>query len=523
MVVKKYLGRDCEFSTTGINASGGSVDSWSVARAVLRQIQRASQSMGATVWSHDSRRGDSNYAYLGSAHSDDCLRQWISNGQCAYCDLSHVEMCTATALYPRTFAAQSIATLLIAEKARQLAEELTDFRVRYELSASNADLLDPGISFGTHLSVSVSTACWENLFVDQRYPAVLGFIASVMAAAIPFFGAGYLLPMGDDAVIFSLSARAHHLARLHTLATTEAWQRGLLNSRREPHGALQERLHLIGFDNAIISSALMASLVQCSLAAAEQGYCGLNLRDPVGAVRVWSWNLDLNSGELPALATLVDGRKLSLPDYVRELAQTLLNLCEEGAIDEKVAPEAHLMLPRIVELAEYAKEGSLKRCAVHLDWAAKVLYLVSRGGRFEDAATRLADHDFTNTNPNKGAFWRLWEEGRVDPLVELDDAIECARNAPPESRDWARGRLIERFGSSISAIDWSYVDLSFDDDYFSPRLRVDFPRPDSLNRSQFDHIIRAARDVADLRDRLDACDISCPAHATEHNKFPPVI
>ncbi len=512
MAVKKYLGGDCELSTTGIDADGGSLDSWTVTHAVLRQIKHAAEGLGVTAWSRDTWHDS------GSARAEDCLRHWTSAGHCIYADMAHVEVCTATTLYPRSFAAQSIAMLVVAERARRLAQEIAEPGVRYELSASNADVLDSSISFGSHKSVSISTELWENLFIDQRFPAVLGFVASAVAAAIPFFGAGYLLPT-DDGVIFSLSARAHHITKLQTLATTEKWRRSLLNSRHEPHGTGQERLHLIGFDYSIISSALRASLLQCALAVAEQGFCGLNLIDPVGAMRQWSWDLEMSSGTMPA-AELVDGRQLPLPDYMRELAQTLLDMCEQGVIDEDVAPEAQLMLPRIIELTHYANEGSLKRCAVHLDWAAKLLYLISLGGRFDDAAMRLADHDFTNTNPQKGAFWRLWEEGRVDPLVEMTNVLDCTRNAPPESRDWGRGRLIERFAEAVSAIDWSYVDLYLDDSYFSPRLRVDFPHLDSFNRSEFEHIIRSARDVEDLRDHLRARNRTGVVHQRESNDFP---
>jgi Pup amidohydrolase len=521
MVVQKHTGSDCELSTTGIDADGRSLDSWNVTRACLRWVPAAAENFGTAVWLRDAWRSDSDSSYSGSAYSQDCLRNWLSNGMCMYADMAHFEVCTPTTLYPRAFAAQNIATLMIAEKARQFAEEAAEPGVRYELSASNADVMEPRISFGSHKSVSISEELFENLYVDPRYPAVLGFVASAMAAAAAFFGAGYLLPTEDDGVIFSLSARAHHITRLQTLSTTEPWRRGLLNSRRESHATSQDRFHWIAGDNSIISAALSVSFLQCVLAAAEHGYCGLNLRDPVGALQDWSWNLDMNTGKLPATATLVDGRRLTLPVYTCEVCQTLLNMCEAGLIEEAVAPEAQLMLPRIIELTQYVKEGSLDRCAVHLDWAAKTLQLLSLGGRFEDAAMRLADHDFTNTNPRKGAFWWLWEEGRVDPLVDLDEVLNCTRNAPPESRDWGRGRLIERFSDSISAVDWSYIELYLNDGNFSPRVRVDFPKPGSLNRTQFEHIIRNAGDVEDVRDLLQARDNRQPLYANQDADFPP--
>ena len=502
MPEKKYIGRDCELSTTGIDPEGRSLDSWSVTRAVLPKIESAARSAHATVWSQTNHRSNAGATYYGSAHADDCLRHWTSAGQCVYADMAHVEVCTAATLYPRTFAAQSIAMLLLAERARQLAERDALPGTRYELSASNADLLDPSISFGSHISVSVSRALWENLFIDQRYPAVLGFVASAIAAAIPFFGSGYLLPVQNGDVIFSLSARAHHISKLHTLATTEKWRRGLLNSRRESHAVSQERLHLIGFDYSIADSALLASFLQCTLAAAEEGFCRLNLIDPIRAMHQWSWNLDVSTGKMPATATLVDGSEVTLPQFMRKLAETLLEMCEGGLIEDAVAPQAELFLPRIIDLARYAEEGSLIRCATHLDWAAKLVYLLNVDGHFEDAALRIADHDFANTNQQKGTIWRLWERQLIDPLVDMNDALDSIRNAPAESRDWGRGRIIEQFPNDIAAVDWSYVELCGNTGWFSPRLRVEFPRLDSWNRSTFEPIIHSVRNIEELRNAL---------------------
>ena len=502
MAIKKFIGRDCELSTTGTDDEGGALDSWTVARAVLRQLERAAQDSQTTVCSPSSNWRTSSATYYGSAYDQDCCRHWLSSGNCLYIDMSHLECATASSLQPRTFAAQSIAILLLAEKARQLAEADALVGTCYDLSASNADIADPGISFGSHISLSVSKPLWENLFLDQRYPAVLGFVASAIAAAIPFFGSGYLLPFDNGNIVYSLSARAHHITRLHTLSTTDRWRRGLLNSRREAHTDADERLHLIGFDYSIISSTLLASLLQCALAAAEEGFCRLNLIAPVEAMRQWSWNLEVSTGKMPATAAMVDGSQVTLPQFMRNLAQTLLEMCEGGLIDETVAPQAQLLLPRIVELTHYAEEGSLIRCANHLDWAAKLMCLLNMGDRFDDPAMRIADHDFSNTNPKKGTIWQLWERQLVDPLIDMNEALDAMREAPPESRDWGRGRIIAQFPDEVAAVDWSFIELHRNASSFGSRLRVEFPRLDSYNRAAFEPIMRSVRNIEELRNAL---------------------
>ena len=83
-MVVKYLGRDCELSTTGIGADDQAIASWNVVRAILAQIGPAFRAQGAEVWSGDASRKGSCYA---SSSSMDCLRNWASNGQCYYCDM----------------------------------------------------------------------------------------------------------------------------------------------------------------------------------------------------------------------------------------------------------------------------------------------------------------------------------------------------------------------------------------------------------------------------------------------------
>jgi len=513
-MVSKFIARDCELSTTGVDASNHMLDPWFVSRRVLAQIGTVFDSRHKSIWPSNSSCDENSYA---SAYSTDCLRTWPSNGQCYYCDMAHVEVCTAETNRPRQFAAQCISTLLVAEEARRFAEQAGDQGYRFLLSSANADTLDPAISWGTHLNVAIADTLWDDLFITHRHPACLGYVASVMAAAIPFFGTGYLLSLKDGTTIFSLSGRAHHLSCVHTLATTERFRRGLLNTRREPHGTGQDRLHLIGFDYCLISSALLSSFLQCALAAAEVGYFRLALEDPVRAMRTWSWRQDCSKARLSAVATLTDGRTLTLPEYLRQLVKTYLRMVEAGLITTEVAPEAEELLPIIIELTHYAEEGSLPRCAKHLDWAAKLLLLQEIDGSYSDPSVRLMDHDFANTDPSRGTFWRLWENGLVDPLIDLGQAKSCITEAPAESRAWARGQLIEWFSEDICDVNWGHVNVRLEPKRWGRQMRVDLPHLESLNRNQLQPLLCHAHSVADLERLLDS---EVGEHGDVHHRDP---
>ncbi len=503
MPLPKYIARDAELLTAGCDPEGQPMAPWEAAKRLLARVDAAFEPLGARPWSqHAHEQSAGYYGGAGSPVSIDCLRNWMPNGQCFYCDMSHWEGCTAEALSAREYAAQCLSTLVVADAARRRAEEDSEPGTRFTLSAHNVDAQDPGISWGTHLNVAVSEDLWEDLFLVRRHPARLGFVASGLAAAATWFGAGYLMPLRDGSTIFSLSARAHHLGRVISTTTTTAFERGLLNNRREPHGDGVDRLHLIGFDFQLASAALAAVFVQCLLAAAEEGYCGPILYDPLRAQHVWSWRLDLATGRMPATALVIDGRMLTLPHYVRELAEAFLKMAEGDLIAEHVVPEARRLLPIIVEMTRYADEGSLERLARHSDWAAQLLTLWNLceepGVRLGDAVTVLANQDYANTDPNRGTFWRLWQEELVDPLVTREEVDHCLRDGPEGTRAWARGRIVREFRPWITGIDWSYVLLRRDESRWGPRLRIEMPDVGGLGRKRFEPVLRAAASVDDL-------------------------
>ena len=501
MAIPKYLGFDCELSTSGLDREGRTMSPHDATCGILAHIDTAFEPHGAETWSRRQGWGAS-----GSVYSTDCLRHWAPNGQCFYMDLSHLEICGAATLDPRHYAAQCFAALTVAEEARARAEEESN-GARYTLTAANVDTCDPGISWGTHLNVCVDELLWEDLFKSLRRPSVYGFVTSAMAAIVPFLGAGLILPTEEE-TLYSLSARAHHLTRTCTLSTTEAYARGLLNSRREGHGSEHERLHVISTDFSLIAAALKGAVIQGVLAAAEDGCCALNLYDPVMAMRQWSWGLDRATCTLPAVATLTSGQRLTLPQYMRELCLLLRGRVEEGLVDETITPGAEELLSLVIDLTHWLEEGtdSFPQVARHLDWAAKWMYLTqlaeARGSGLDDPAMRLADHDFTRTNLRGGALWKLWESELVDPLVDRAQVEAFLVDGPPESRAWARGRLIQRFGPQVTSVDWSRMELKLTDARWAPRLRIVLPGMASLDRELFEPILESARSVAELGELL---------------------
>ncbi len=159
----------------------------------------------------------------------------------------------------------------------------------------------PETSWGAHQNVAIPRTLWDDIF-DHRRPHVMALLASLVAALVPVFGQGLILAL-KHGCRYATSARAHHLGSLVTLATTEAYNRGLLNRRDEPHADDRvARLHLIAFDaNLMPATILMRSgLIQLVVTALDQGWFNsdLLLDDPVAAVGVWSLGFCPEAGTL---------------------------------------------------------------------------------------------------------------------------------------------------------------------------------------------------------------------------------
>ncbi len=507
MSVKKFLGGDCEFSATGVDPQGHPLRQFDLTQSLLACGDEIYRQHNLQSWR--ARAGTSGYGWYNPS---DFNRIWTPTGGCRYCDCAHPEYVVAESLYGRRYAAQLIANMQSAELARQAAEAEAPEGTRIRMCAENVDPMDPGISWGTHTNVNISKPLWEDLYKDHRHPNIYGFVVSGLAAATALFGSGYLLPLRSGEVVYSLAARAHHLGKLTSYDTTIAYKRGVTNSRREGFSdADEERQHLINFDYSPVSARLRASFLQALFAAAEEGYCGFNLFDPLKALRTWSLGLDTRTGRLPETAQLADGRQVTLPGYMGELCTKLMEMVEGRLISSSVAPEAAEMLPQIIELTAQLERGSLAAAARHLDWAAKFLVLLTLCGRegaaMGDAQTRLASFDYTNTDPQRGWFWRLWDDDKVDPLVSRDDVDAAIHESPPESRAWGRGAIIRKFREDITAIDWDYIELRRNgksSHRWSSRMRIDFPELDSFCRAKFEPIIERARSVNHLEELLEA-------------------
>jgi Pup amidohydrolase len=201
------------------------------------------------------------------------------------------------------------------------------------------------------------------------------------------------------------------------------------------------------------------------------------------------------------LLTLADGRRVSAVD----LQEAYLEACRRhlerlaGQLPEPAVTEAKDVFTRWQEVLDALRTDPLV-LADQLDWVAKLALMESyraRDGLGWDAPKlALIDLQYADVDPARSLHAALVAKGRMRRLVG-DEEVEAARTTPPEdTRAWFRGRVMEKFGSSVVAASWDSVIFDVPDRLALQRV----PLLDPLRgtRAQVGQVLEDCADVTEL-------------------------
>jgi proteasome accessory factor A len=452
--IAPILGADIELGNAWTGRAGRS--NLEAAGRVLHQLRRIRPLRGIGPEGEDRRHGA--WGEWG--------RHWLPNGGCIYVDMAHVEVCPPETRSARDHAAAVHAMYRIVRLCRRRAISSLPVGEDLFVNIHNSDGT-LSTSWGAHQNVTISRGFWDALFQEQK-PHLLALLASFVAAMVPVFGQGMIVPVSGG-YGYATSARAHHLGRLVTLSTTEPFKRGLLNRRDEPHARDdQARLHLIAFDANLqpASILLRSGLVQLVVAALQSGWFDavLLLEDPVAAVQAWSWGFDTQAGALrPPRARRPGGKRIGLFEWHRRLLDGLRTLVDSGRIPETIVPEGPVILDLWAETLDDLVREDLGRLARRLDWALKWTILaeqIALPGILDDPQLRLLDLHYGHVDDRVGLFWPFWRQGMVDRVIDPAAVRGFLRAGDLHTRSGLRGELVRKLGPWIVELDWSFIAVS---------------------------------------------------------------
>jgi proteasome accessory factor A len=354
-----------------------------------------------------------------------------------------------------------------------------------------------GASYGTH----------ENYLLDRATPfdrivtQFTGFLVSRQVIT----GAGRVgLGQSSQQAGFQISQRADFFEAEVGLETT--LNRPIINTRDEPHAdaSRHRRLHVITGDANLseISTYLKVGTAAWVLRVIEAGELDVDLRldGPVATMRAVSHDLSCRKP-----LTLASGRSMTAVDVQEVYLEACRSHYERAAegLTESARIEAKDLFSRWQECLDALREDPFL-LADQLDWVAKLKLMESYRSRdrlgWDAPKLALIDLQYADVDPRRSLYAALVAKGKMRRLV-TDEEVERARTSPPpDTRAYFRGRMMEKFGSSVVAASWDSV--IFDVPERPALQRVPLLDPLRGTREQVGQLIDDCSSVTELFDAL---------------------
>jgi proteasome accessory factor A len=476
--VPKIIGADAELGNLILGAPVGDRGTCrEAARALLAEIDGVSAGRRSSRYGERLPEDPPAVPYRGASEAEDPDemdrgRVFLStNGASVYIDLDHLEITTPETRSARDHVAAWHAMLRIARDALHRANARLPDGQRIVALVNNSD--GKGHSYGSHLSISLSRAAWDDMFVQRMHPSLF-FLIAFQASSIVITGQGKVgVENGWSRIAYQISQRADFFMQITGPETS--YRRPLANSRDESHctahfdAASREilvpgaRLHCIFHDQTLchVATFLKAGLMQLVVAMIEAGRVdrGLVLRSPLNAVRKWS-----RDPSLCARAALDDGREVTAVELQRLYLERAREFAASGDC-AGVVPEAPAILDLWSDTLDRLERRDFDVLSRRLDWVGKRRLLEramddSRGLDWDSPEIAYLDQMYGSLDDAEGLYWSCERAGAVDFLLS-DYAIEHFVHEPPsDTRAWARAMLLRSYpANDIDEIDWSFVRL----------------------------------------------------------------
>ncbi|MGH2733844.1 MAG: depupylase/deamidase Dop [Actinomycetota bacterium] len=305
-----------------------------------------------------------------------------------------------------------------------------------------------------------SYGCHENYLTARSTPFanIVRFLTPFLVSRQVFTGAGKVgceAGGAHDEVTYQISQRADFFEVEVGLETT--FKRPIINTRDEPHADPEKyrRLHVIVGDANMSETAtfLKAGATAIVLSMIEDDFIAadLSLEDPVAALRAISHDPTCRKP-----VPLADGRTVTAVDLQWELldwAKKYLAEMEGDPVGIDVLAGWEQILATL--------EADPMTADRQLDWVAKLRLLEAYRERhdldWDDPKLALVDLQYHDVRRDKGLYYKLVEQDRIERLV-CEDEIQRAISEPPvDTRAWFRGQILRRFSSVVTTASWDGI------------------------------------------------------------------
>jgi proteasome accessory factor PafA2 len=377
----------------------------------------------------------------------------LINGARYYVDHAHPEYSSPEVTNARDLVIHEKAGERVIEISRREANNLLPEGAQMLIYKNNSDR--KGNSYGCH----------ENYLMDRRTP-----FKKVVEPLLPFFstrqiwcGAG---KVGSESrnhpCDYQLSQRADFFETEVALDTMV--KRPIVNTRDEPHADREKyrRLHVIVGDSNMseFTIYLRNGVTALILSMIEDGAISkdLTLRDPVRSIREVSHDLSLRN-EL----TMDDGSARTALQIQEGFLEMALAYTSSRSLD----PVQKDVLQKWQDVIEALGRDPMELDG-KIDWVIKKRlierYMSRKSLDWSDPQVQMLDLQYHDSRPDKGLYYLLERQGKVERIVSDEEIQHAVYNPPRDTRAFFRGECLRRYPSEVFGVNWDSISFGLEDE-----------------------------------------------------------
>jgi proteasome accessory factor A len=412
----------------------------------------------------------------------------LINGARYYVDHAHPEYSSPEVTNARDLVIHEKAGERVLEVSRREATALLPDGVTMLLHKNNSDR--KGNSYGSH----------ENYLMDRQtsFKRVVEHLMPFFVTRQVYCGAGKVGSENRaEPCDYQISQRADFFEVEVALDTMV--KRPIINTRDEPHADREKyrRLHCIVGDSNMSEYTiyLRNGVTALVISMIEDGAIpdGLVLRDPVRAIKQVSHDPTCKT-EL----ALDNGKKMTAVQLQAEYFEAALRYTATRDIDPIVQD--------VIEKWQYVIEklaGDPMDLHREIDWISKKKLIETFMDRKEldwrDHQVGMLDLQYHDTRPEKGLYYMLERQGRVERIVTDEEIAAAVYNPPQDTRAYFRGECLRRYPAEVFGVNWDSISFGVED---QPVKRIMMSEPLKGTAAHVEDLLDSSSTAADLISKL---------------------
>jgi proteasome accessory factor A len=184
----------------------------------------------------------------------------------------------------------------------------------------------------------------------------------------------------------------------------------------------------------------------------------LSLRDPVRSIREVSHDLTLER-EL----TMDDGSIRTALQVQSDFLEMALAYTSSRSLD----PVQKDVLQKWQDVIEALGRDPMELDS-KIDWVIKkrlIEQFMSRKNLdWGDPQVQMLDLQYHDSRPDKGLYYLLERQGRVERIVSDDEIHHAMYNPPRDTRAFFRGECLRRYPSEVFGVNWDSISFGLEDE-----------------------------------------------------------